>query len=79
MNGTGYPNGLEGDEILLEARILAVADVFEAMSFHRPYRPAIGRSKAMQELQNSKGELYDKDVVDALEAFSNNGFELEWA
>ena len=43
LDGTGYPNGLKGEEILLEARILAVADVFEAMSFHRPYRPAIGR------------------------------------
>ncbi len=77
LDGTGYPNGLEGGEILLEARILAVADVFEAMSFHRPYRPAIGRVKALQELEEFKGRLYDDDAVDALTALLNTGFELE--
>jgi PAS domain S-box-containing protein/putative nucleotidyltransferase with HDIG domain len=64
MNGSGYPNGLSGDEIHLEARIIAVADVVEAMSSHRPYRPAIGIEKALDEISESRGVLYDPDVVD---------------
>lgn len=65
MNGTGYPQGLKGDEILLEARIITVADVVEAMSSYRPYRQAIGIGPALEEIEHQRGILYDKDVVDA--------------
>jgi HD-GYP domain-containing protein (c-di-GMP phosphodiesterase class II) len=65
MNGSGYPRGLSGEDILPEARILAVADVVEAMSSHRPYRPALGLKKAIAEIRLQKGVLYDPDVVDA--------------
>lgn len=65
MDGSGYPQGLKGDDILLEARILTVADVVEAMSSHRPYRPALGIDKAMEEIRKNKGKLYDQDVVAA--------------
>ena len=63
MDGSGYPQGLKGDDILLEARILAVADVVEAMSSHRPYRPVLGIDKAKEEIRKNKGKLYDPDVV----------------
>ncbi|MFH2218128.1 MAG: HD domain-containing phosphohydrolase [Pseudomonadota bacterium] len=66
MNGSGYPQGLSGEDILLEARILCVADVVEAMASHRPYRPALGLDKAMEEISKNKGEFYDPEVVDAL-------------
>ncbi|MDD8025841.1 MAG: histidine kinase N-terminal 7TM domain-containing protein [Acidobacteriota bacterium] len=65
MNGSGYPSGLSGGAILMEARILAVADVVEAMDSHRPYRPALGIDKALEEISRNKGTLYDADVVDA--------------
>jgi len=65
MNGSGYPQGLKGDDILLEARVLAVADVVEAMSSDRPYRPALGIDRAMKEIRKNKGKLYDLDVVAA--------------
>ena len=65
LNGTGYPQGLSGNETLLEARILAVADVVEAISSHRPYRPALGLDKAIDEIVSKKGVLYDPHVVDA--------------
>ncbi|MFC1945633.1 HD domain-containing phosphohydrolase [Chloroflexota bacterium] len=65
MDGSGYPNGLFGDEIIQEARILAVADVVEAMSSHRPYRPALGLSTALMEIMAQNGKLYDEDVVTA--------------
>jgi HD-GYP domain-containing protein (c-di-GMP phosphodiesterase class II) len=65
MDGSGYPSGLAGDDILLGARILAVADVVEAMSSHRPYRPALGVGEAMAEIRANRGRLYDADVVDA--------------
>jgi len=65
MLGDGYPAGIEGEEILLEARILAVADVVEAMSSHRPYRPALGLKKALEEIRINRGYLYDPTVVDA--------------
>ena len=64
-DGSGYPRGLKDDEILLEARILAVADVVEAMSSHRPYRPAHTIEEALEELTRNKGKLYDPEVVDA--------------
>jgi len=64
LNGSGYPNGLKGNEMLLEAKILAVADVVEAMYSHRPYRPALGIDKALNEISQQRGILYDPDVVD---------------
>jgi PAS domain S-box-containing protein len=67
MDGSGYPRGLKGDEILLEARILAVADVFDAITRFRSYRPAIGQGSAMEELKSNAGTLYDTSVVDACE------------
>jgi HD-GYP domain-containing protein (c-di-GMP phosphodiesterase class II) len=63
LDGSGYPRGLKGDDILLEARILAVADVVEAMCSHRPYRPALGLSDALEEVSRHQGILYDADVV----------------
>jgi PAS domain S-box-containing protein/putative nucleotidyltransferase with HDIG domain len=65
MDGSGYPRGLKGDEILLEARILAVADVVESMLSHRPYRPSLGLKAAREEIEKNRGVLYDRDVVDA--------------
>jgi PAS domain S-box-containing protein len=65
MNGSGYPRGLSGDEILLEARILVVADVVEAMSSYRPYRASLGIDAALEEIVQGRGELYDPGVVDA--------------
>jgi PAS domain S-box-containing protein/putative nucleotidyltransferase with HDIG domain len=65
LDGSGYPQGLKGDEICLEARIVAVADVVEAMSSHRPYRPALGIDAARKEIRSNRGNLYDPDVVDA--------------
>jgi HD-GYP domain-containing protein (c-di-GMP phosphodiesterase class II) len=64
-NGSGYPSGLKHDEILLEARILGVADVVEAMASHRPYRPALGVEVALEEISEHCGILYDSDVVRA--------------
>jgi PAS domain S-box-containing protein/putative nucleotidyltransferase with HDIG domain len=65
MNGSGYPSGLSGDNILIESRIIAVADVVEAMASHRPYRPALGIDKALEEISQEKGVLYDSEVVEA--------------
>jgi PAS domain S-box-containing protein/putative nucleotidyltransferase with HDIG domain len=78
MDGSGYPQGLAGEEILLEARILAVADVVEAMASHRPYRPAHGLDKALEEISQNSGVLYDPQVVNAcLKLFTEKGFKLE--
>ena len=65
MDGSGYPAGLRGEEITLEARILAVADVTEAMMSHRPYRPSLGMDKALAEITANRGRLYDEKAVDA--------------
>jgi putative nucleotidyltransferase with HDIG domain len=65
INGSGYPKGLKGQEIRIEAKILAVADVVEAMTAHRPYRPALGLKKAIKEILNNKSKLYDEKIVDA--------------
>ncbi|HPL10148.1 MAG TPA: HD domain-containing phosphohydrolase [Smithellaceae bacterium] len=65
MDGSGYPQGLKGDDILLEARIIGVADVIEAISSHRPYRPAMDIDTAMKEITDHRGILYDANVVDA--------------
>jgi len=78
MDGSGYPQGLSGEDILLEARILAVADVVESMNSFRPYRPALGIDIAMEEISNNKGILYDTDVVDScLRVFREKGFEWD--
>ena len=65
INGSGYPNGLTGENLLLESRILAVADVVEAMASHRPYRASPGIEPALEEIEKNKGILYDQDVADA--------------
>ncbi|OGO23600.1 MAG: hypothetical protein A2144_14300 [Chloroflexi bacterium RBG_16_50_9] len=65
LDGSGYPGGLSREQIILEARILGVADVVEAMSSHRPYRPALGLERALQEIQQASGVLYDTEVVEA--------------
>lgn len=77
LDGSGYPNGARGDEILLESRILAVADVVEAMSSHRPYRPAVGLELALEHLRNTRGTQFDPDVVDAcLRLFHSGAFDF---
>ncbi len=76
-DGSGYPNGLKGKDISVEAKILLVADVIEAMSSHRPYRPALGMDKALMEIKKNKGKLYDPKVVDAcIELFKNKDFKF---
>jgi len=65
MDGSGYPRNLKGEEIILEARILAVSDVVESMASHRPYRPTLGIEAAVEEIERNRGILYDRDVVDA--------------
>ena len=78
INGTGYPRGLKGKDILLEARILCVADVVEAMSSHRPYRPALGIQAALDEIAQKRGILYDREVVDScLRVFSDRQFKFD--
>ena len=77
LDGSGYPHGLSSRNILLDAKILAVADVVEAMASHRPYRPALGIEKALQEISDRKGRLYDTAVVDTcLRLFEEHVFEF---
>jgi len=77
-DSSGYPQGLCGKDVLLEAGILAVADVVEAMSSHRPYRPAYGIDKALEEISKNKGILYDPEVVNAcLRLFNQKGFKFD--
>jgi len=76
-DGSGYPDGLKGEEIYLEARIIAVADLVEAFVSHRPYRPSLGIDYALKEIKSRKGKLFDKDVVEAcLELFNNKEFSF---
>lgn len=78
MDGSGYPNGLSGEDILIEARILTVADVVEAMASHRPYRPGLGIDAALEEISRNKGVLYDPDVADAcLKIFRENRYSIQ--
>jgi PAS domain S-box-containing protein len=78
MNGSGYPRNLKGDDILLEARILAVADVVEAMASYRPYRPALGLEAALEEIAKNKGTLYDNAVAEVcLRLFQEKGYRLK--
>jgi len=75
LDGSGYPDGLVGDQILFEAKIIAVADVVEAISSHRPYRPALGIDVALTEIRKNAGKLYDPTVVEACVAVFESGFE----
>ena len=78
LDGSGYPAGLSGDKIILEARVLAVADVVEAMSSHRPYRPTLGMDMALAEISDNRGLRYDSDVVDAcLRLINEQGYKIE--
>jgi PAS domain S-box-containing protein/putative nucleotidyltransferase with HDIG domain len=78
IDGSGYPNGIDSSEIILEARILAVADVVEAMASHRPYRPALSIDDALGEIDKYRENLYDTHVVDAcLKIFRNNNFKFD--
>jgi PAS domain S-box-containing protein/putative nucleotidyltransferase with HDIG domain len=77
MDGSGYPRGLIGDAILIEARITAVADVVESMAAHRPYRPGLGLGKALEEIERGKGTLYDPEVAAAcLRLFRDRGYQI---
>jgi PAS domain S-box-containing protein len=77
MDGSGYPQMLKGEEILMEARILAVADVVESMASHRPYRPGLGVDAALDEIEQNRGLLYDNAVADAcLKLFREKGYRL---
>ena len=77
IDGSGYPAGLCGEDILVEARTLAVADVVEAMASHRPYRPTLGRDMALEEISQNRGVLYDPDVVDAcMKLFQEKDFQF---
>jgi PAS domain S-box-containing protein len=78
LDGSGYPRALKGEEILIEARILAVADVVEAMASHRPYRPALGLDAALEEIEKNRGILYDSHAVDTcLRVFREKSYNLE--
>jgi len=78
LDGSGYPDGLHGDEILLGARIIAVADVVEAMASHRPYRPALGVEVALEEIERQRGTLFDSRVVDVcLRMFREGRYSLD--
>jgi HD-GYP domain-containing protein (c-di-GMP phosphodiesterase class II) len=78
LDGSGYPQSLTKDEICIEARILTVADVVEAIASYRPYRPGLGISAALEEISTNRSILYDPDVVDAcLIVFNSRGFKFE--
>jgi len=78
LDGSGYPQGLKGDKILLEAKIIGTADVVEAMSSHRPYRLSLGIDKALEEISQNKGILYDPEMVDAcIKLFKEKEFKFE--
>lgn len=78
LDGSGYPRGLSGDAIIAEGRILAVADVVEAIASHRPYRPALGIDAALRQIEENRGCLYDTDVVQAcLALFRHDGYTLD--
>ena len=78
VDGSGYPQGLKGDQILIGAQILAVADVVEAISSYRPYRPALGIDAALEEIEKNKGILYDEKVVETcIKLFREKGFKFE--
>lgn len=78
LNGLGYPDGLKNGQILMEARVLGVADVVEAMSSHRPYRAGLGKDNALEEIKKNKGIFYEPEAIDAcVELFTNKGYEFK--
>jgi putative nucleotidyltransferase with HDIG domain len=77
MDGSGYPQGLKGEAICLEARIVGVADVVESMASHRPYRPGLGMPAALDEIVGHRGVYYDAQVVDACRQVLEQGFKFE--
>jgi HD-GYP domain-containing protein (c-di-GMP phosphodiesterase class II) len=78
MNGSGYPRNLKGNDIFIEARIMAVADVIEAIASHRPYRPSLGIEAVLEEIEKNKGILYDDIVADiCLKLFREKGYQLK--
>ena len=79
LDGSGYPSGLKSNDILFESKLIAVADVIEAMASHRPYRPALGIDKALEEIAKNKGKLYDPKIVDAcIRLFKNEVFKFNY-
>ncbi|MFO7866195.1 MAG: GAF domain-containing protein [Candidatus Aminicenantes bacterium] len=78
LDGSGYPDGLKNSQILMEARVLGVADVVEAMSSHRPYRAGLGKKKALEEIKKNKGTLYEPEAVDAcVRLIAEKGYEFK--
>lgn len=78
VNGSGYPRGLKDDQILIEAKIVSVADVVESMSYKRPYRDALGLDKALEELSKNEGQLYEPEVVEVCKKLlKEDGFKFE--
>ncbi len=77
MDGSGYPQGLKGEEIMIEARIICVADIVEAMSSHRPYRPSMGIDAALAQIKKDRGKLLDPQVVDVCLNLFANGYQFE--
>lgn len=78
MDGSGYPQGIKGERITLKARIVAIADVVESMSSHRPYRPALGIKKALAEIERGKGSAFDADATDAcLRIVRHKGYKIQ--
>ncbi|MFA5801345.1 MAG: HD domain-containing phosphohydrolase [Thermoleophilia bacterium] len=77
LDGSGYPYGISGEDIGVESRIIAVADVVEAMSSHRPYRPALGIDKGLEEIASKKGVAFDADVVDACVKIFDGGYRFD--
>jgi len=78
IDGSGYPQGLKGDDILFASRIIGVADVVEAMTYHRPYREALGKDAALDEIRQNKGILYDPLVVETcVKVFMEKGLTLD--
>ena len=78
LNGSGYPRRLKGKDIIFEAKIIAVADVVEAMSSYRPYRPPLGLNAAIEEIKKYKGKLYDPQIVDAcVKVITRKGFKFD--
>jgi putative nucleotidyltransferase with HDIG domain len=76
IDGSGYPNGLTGDQMVDEAKVLAVADVVEAITSHRPYRPALGIEKGLEAIKKGRGTAYDPEIVDScIRVINDQGFE----
>ena len=77
IDGSGYPQGLQKEEILLEARIIGVADVVESLTAHRPYRPAYSLDKALAQISSKAGKWYDRQIVDACTDLFENGYSID--